>query len=114
MRFLHADLRSDVPGLEGLDFVIMNPPFHEGGKEDRGLGLAFISVAAALLRPGGVCRMVANIALPYESRLKVMSATSARMLAQNGGYKAYEAIRMKPPTQRLDRLLANLGYGSRR
>ncbi len=91
-RFLHADLRSDVSGLGGLDFVIMNPPFHEGGKEDRGLGLAFISAAAALLRPGGACRMVANIALPYEGRLKAAFA-SARMLAQNGGYKAYEAIR---------------------
>jgi 16S rRNA (guanine1207-N2)-methyltransferase len=91
-RFLHADLRGPAPGLEGLDFVAMNPPFHEGGQEDRGLGLAFISAAAALLRPGGVCRMVANIALPYEGRLKAAFA-GVRMLAQSGGYKVYEAIR---------------------
>jgi len=91
-RFLHADLRGPVPGLEGLDFAVMNPPFHDGGKEDRGLGLAFISAAAGLLRPGGVCRMVANIALPYEGRLKTAFA-SARMLAQSGGYKVYEAIK---------------------
>jgi 16S rRNA (guanine1207-N2)-methyltransferase len=91
-RFLHADLRGEVPGLDGLDFVIMNPPFHDGGQEDRGLGLAFISAAAALLRRGGVCRMVANIALPYEGRLKAAFA-SARMLGQSGGYKVYEAIR---------------------
>lgn len=91
-RFQHADLRGPVPGLEGLDFAIMNPPFHEGGKEDRGLGLAFISAAAAVVRRGGVCRLVANIALPYEGRLKATFA-SARMLAQNGGYKVYEAIR---------------------
>jgi 16S rRNA (guanine1207-N2)-methyltransferase len=93
--FLHADLRApDLGrlGLEGLDFVIMNPPFHEGGHEDRGLGLAFISAAAALLRPGGICRMVANVALPYEARLKA-DFSSARMLAQRGGYKVYEAIR---------------------
>jgi 16S rRNA (guanine1207-N2)-methyltransferase len=91
-RLLHADVRAPIGGLDGLDFVIMNPPFHDGGQEDRGLGLAFISAAAALLRPGGVCRMVANIALPYEGRLKAVFA-SARMLAQSGGYKVYEAIR---------------------
>ena len=91
-RFIHGDLRGGAPTLEGLDFAIMNPPFHDGGKEDRGLGLAFISAAAALLRPGGVCRMVANIALPYEGRLKAAFA-SARMLGQSGGYKVYEAIR---------------------
>ena len=91
-RLLHADLRGAVPGLAELDFVVMNPPFHDGGREDRGLGLAFIGAAAAMLRPGGICRMVANVALPYEARLKAMFA-SARLLAQNGGYKVYEAIR---------------------
>lgn len=91
-RFLHADVRGPTPSLEGLDFVIMNPPFHDTGKEDRGLGLAFISAAAAVLRRGGVCRMVANIALPYEGRLNAAFA-SARMLVQRGGYKVYEAIR---------------------
>jgi 16S rRNA (guanine1207-N2)-methyltransferase len=91
-RFLHADLRAPVADLEGLDFVVMNPPFHAGGQEDRGLGLGFISAAAAVLRPGGVCRMVANIALPYEGRLRTLFS-DVRMLAQGGGYKVYEAIR---------------------
>ena len=78
--------------LANLDFVIMNPPFHHDGREDRGLGLAFISAAAALLRKGGVCRMVANVSLPYEGRLTAEFA-SARLLAQSGGYKAYEAVK---------------------
>jgi 16S rRNA (guanine1207-N2)-methyltransferase len=96
-RFLHADVRGAPsglhdPALKGLDFAIMNPPFHNGGQEDRGLGLAFISAAAGLLRPGGICRMVANIALPYEGRLKAAFA-GARLLAQAGGYKVYEAVK---------------------
>jgi 16S rRNA (guanine1207-N2)-methyltransferase len=96
-RLLHADLRDPVSvggGLEpeSLDFVIMNPPFHDAGKEDRGLGLAFISTAAALLRRGGVCRMVANIALPYEAPLNRAFA-DVRVLAQSGGYKVREAIK---------------------
>jgi 16S rRNA (guanine1207-N2)-methyltransferase len=91
-RFSHADLRGPVAGLDSLDFVIMNPPFHDAGHEDRGLGLTFISAAAASLRRGGICRMVANVALPYEGRLNEVFS-SARMLAQSGGYKVYEAVR---------------------
>jgi 16S rRNA (guanine1207-N2)-methyltransferase len=91
-RFLHHDLRLGHPSLAKLDFVIMNPPFHDGGQEDRTLGLAFISAAANMLRPGGVCRLVANIALPYEGRLKA-EFTSVVGLAQGGGYKVYEAVK---------------------
>lgn len=90
--FLHHDVRLGEPGLANLDFVIMNPPFHDGGKEDRGLGLAFISAAANMLRSGGVCRLVANIALPYEGRLYA-AFSRVRILEQAGGYKVYEAIR---------------------
>ena len=96
-RFLHRDIREagqgvGDPALADLDFVIMNPPFHLAGEEDRGLGLAFISAAAAMLRKGGVCRLVANTALPYEGRLGI-EFTQAKVLSQSGGYKVYEAIR---------------------
>jgi 16S rRNA (guanine1207-N2)-methyltransferase len=91
-RFLHLDARQPAPALADLDFVIMNPPFHVGGREDRGLGLAFISAAAAMLRPGGVCRLVANVMLPYEARLAAVFAR-VRPLAQAGGFKVWEAIR---------------------
>ena len=90
--FLHHDLRLGDPALAALDFVIMNPPFHDGGQEDRTLGLAFISAAANMLRKGGVCRLVANIALPYEGRLKAEFA-GVESLAQGGGYKVYEAVK---------------------
>ena len=90
--FLQADLREGTHGLEALDFVIMNPPFHDGGAEDRSLGRDFIRRAAAMLRRGGVCRLVANVALPYETVLKEVFAT-ALLVDQTHGYKIYEARR---------------------
>jgi 16S rRNA (guanine1207-N2)-methyltransferase len=83
----------DVPAdLKDLDFVIMNPPFHDGGREDRGLGLSFIDATAAVLRKGGRCRMVANIALAYEARLGERFKT-VRMLAQSHGYRVWDAVK---------------------
>ncbi|MEJ0064415.1 MAG: methyltransferase [Caulobacteraceae bacterium] len=80
------------PSLTGLDFVVMNPPFHDGGEEDRGLGQAFIRRAAAMLRRGGVLRLVANIGLPYEATL-AEAFDQARRLEQGGGYKVLEGRR---------------------
>ncbi|HEY2179080.1 MAG TPA: methyltransferase [Caulobacteraceae bacterium] len=91
-RFLQADLRRPAKGLAELDFVIMNPPFHDGGAEDRALGKTLVGAAAAVLRRGGVCRLVANVALPYESALAA-SFAEVRQLAREGGYKVLEARR---------------------
>ncbi len=88
-RFLRHDLRRPPAGLTDLDFVIMNPPFHAGGAEDRGLSAAFVSAAARVLRKGGVCRLVANVALPYEALMGPMFA-SVTLLARAGGYKILE------------------------
>jgi 16S rRNA (guanine1207-N2)-methyltransferase len=92
VRVMQHDLRGPPPGLEGLDFVIMNPPFHDGGSEDRRLGQAFIARAAALLRRGGVCRLVANIGMPYEAPLAEHFA-AVKPLGVKGGYKLFEARR---------------------
>ncbi|HZZ37379.1 MAG TPA: class I SAM-dependent methyltransferase [Caulobacteraceae bacterium] len=89
-RFLHADVRASLADLKNLDFVVMNPPFHEGGAEDRALGQVFIRAAAAMLRKGGTCRMVANIALPYEGVLGQAFA-AVTPLGQAHGYKLFEA-----------------------
>ena len=76
--------------LEGLDFVVMNPPFHDGGAEDRSLGQGFIRRAHAMLRKGGAAWLVANRHLPYEVVLgEAFGAVSLR--AENGGFKVYEA-----------------------
>ena len=89
-RFAQKDIRVPDLGLSGLDFVIMNPPFHGGGREDRGLGPAFIAAAADMLRKGGVCRLVDNVALPYEAAL-ARQFSSVTLLRREGGYKVLEA-----------------------
>ena len=89
--FAWADIQAaDTPGP--LDFVVMNPPFHDGGAEDRALGQAFIRRAAQMLRKGGRCWLVANRHLPYEAVLAdVFSAVNPR--GDSGGFKVFEAVR---------------------
>jgi len=89
---LQHDLRAPAEALANLDFVVTNPPFHVGGREDRGLGQAFVRRAAQALRRGGTLRLVANIALPYEAAL-AESFSEVRPLMQKNGYKVIEARR---------------------
>jgi 16S rRNA (guanine1207-N2)-methyltransferase len=91
--FSWRDLRIGEPAETGaLDFVVMNPPFHDGGAEDRALGAAFLHRAAEMLKPEGVCALVANRHLPYEATLRAAFA-HARQVEQAEGYKIYEARR---------------------
>lgn len=87
-----ADVRQWDDSLVGLDFVVMNPPFHDGGTEDRDLGVAFVRTAARMLRRGGVCWLVANRHLPYEAVLAA-AFDSATVREDAGGYKVIEARR---------------------
>ncbi len=75
-----------------LDFVVMNPPFHDGGAEDRRLGQAFIRQAAAMLKKGGVLWLVANRHLPYEADITAAFKRS-QPVADKGGYKIIEAVK---------------------
>jgi 16S rRNA (guanine1207-N2)-methyltransferase len=84
-----ADART-APALEGLDFVVTNPPFHDGGTEDRALGLAFLRRAYQVLRKGGVLWVVANRPLPYEATLAELFGRPTPK-ADRGGFKVYEA-----------------------
>lgn len=85
-----ADARGGAELATGLDFVVTNPPFHEAGAEDKGLGQAFITSAAAMLRKSGVLWIVANRHLPYEAVLNE-SFKNVRPVADAGGFKVYEA-----------------------
>lgn len=84
-----ADLRGGA-SLDGLDFVVTNPPFHDGGAEDQSLGRSFIRRAAEALRPGGALWLVANRHLPYEGVLKPLFR-HVTPLIEASGYKVYEA-----------------------
>jgi len=86
-----ADVRRE-PALENLDFVVMNPPFHDGGAEDKALGQAFIRRAHQVLSKGGSLWIVANRHLPYEGVLTPLFAT-VELKAEAGGFKVYEARR---------------------
>lgn len=88
-RHLWADVRT-LDSLTDLDFVVANPPFHDGGAEDRALGQAFIDRAAKSLRTGGTLWMVANRHLPYEAGLK-SAFKAARAVVEGDGYKIIEA-----------------------
>ena len=88
-RFAWADVREGA-GEAGLDFVVMNPPFHEAGSETRGLGQAFIRRAAEALRTGGQLWLTANRHLPYEGVLKDLFK-SVRPVAEAHGFKVFEA-----------------------
>ncbi len=87
-----ADVRTGLDDLTALDFVVMNPPFHDAGEQDHGLGQAFIRRAASSLRRGGVCWLVANRHLPYEATLAPLFSRVTQVRDQ-GGYKVFEARR---------------------
>ncbi|WP_155818747.1 class I SAM-dependent methyltransferase, partial [Brevundimonas diminuta] len=86
---------ADVRTLEGagdLNFIVSNPPFHDGGDEDRRLGQAFIRKAAEMLKKGGTAWIVANRHLPYEAELDA-AFKRVRMVVDQGGYKVFEAVK---------------------
>jgi 16S rRNA (guanine1207-N2)-methyltransferase len=84
-----ADART-MEAAADRDFVVMNPPFHLSGGEDRRLGISFIQAAARNLRKGGVCWLVANRHLPYEDTLKTLFSR-VEVKAEAHGYKVFEA-----------------------
>jgi len=91
VEFIWADART-LPDTGDLDFVVMNPPFHDGGAEDRRLGQAFVRKGAAILKKGATLWLVANRHLPYEADLKA-AFRRVTPLGDGGGYKLFEAMK---------------------
>lgn len=90
LSFRWEDLTKPVPQLEKLDFIVMNPPFHEGRKSEPDIGLAFIETAALSLKQGGELWMVANAALPYERALEHRFGRCEK-LYEGQGFKVFVA-----------------------
>lgn len=81
-----------VPDIKDLDFIVMNPPFHEGVKARTDLGAGFIRNAAAVLKKKGCLYMVANNHLPYEEVLK-NHFSAVTEITQAYGFKVLKAIK---------------------
>lgn len=90
--YLWHDLTKVPAGCSDLDFIIMNPPFHEGSVTQNQLGVSFIRTAAACLKKNAHLYMVANTHLPYEAVLSE-SFRHVYPLAQQQGFKIFRAIK---------------------
>ena len=88
IKFLWQDLTQDFSAPKDLDFIIMNPPFHEGKKTDSDIGKSFIQSAFQALKLNGKLYFVANINLPYEQVLRGMF-TRYETLYTGQGFKVF-------------------------
>ncbi|GIU67432.1 class I SAM-dependent methyltransferase [Candidatus Phycosocius spiralis] len=86
-----VDLCQEGAGVNHLDSIVMNPPFHFSGKEDISIGIRMIERAADALRPGGCLWLTANRHLPYEAVLRA-HFKSVTLCREALGYKVYQAI----------------------
>jgi len=86
------DLTVAQNDLSDLDFIIMNPPFHDGKTSDSDIGVSFIRSAQTALRRGGRLYMVANKQLPYEKILNDLFSNVTK-LKEERGFKVYEAVK---------------------
>ncbi len=78
--------------LQTYDFIVSNPPFHQGRADEPALGQAFIAAAAAALRPGGRLLLVANRHLPYEASL-ARDFGAVQVLREQDGFKVIQATK---------------------
>lgn len=87
-----ADATQLHPQLNGLDWVVTNPPFHTQQDESQALGQAICSAALSMLKPRGKLWLVANRHLPYESYLQ-SKARSMTCVSAAHGFKIIHCIK---------------------
>lgn len=83
---------SSEPLPDGLDWVVTNPPFHQGIKTDVSLGQTILVRAIQSLRKGGCLYAVANRHLPYEPVLN-RSAGKVECIAKSDAFKVLRVFR---------------------
>lgn len=84
VQFHWRDIGEPLP--EGMDFVVLNPPFHEGLHDDHALGRRFVEKACHSLRRRGRLFLVANVFLPYEEVL-ARGLAEWQVIRRERGYK---------------------------
>lgn len=82
------DVCAGLPEVAPYDWIVTNPPFHEGAKADPAIGRAFITAAWKAIRRRGKFLLVANQHLPYEAELR-RRFRSVELVHAGGGFKVY-------------------------
>lgn len=82
------DVCAGLADVAPYDWIICNPPFHDGGKADPAIGQAFITAAWKAIRRRGKFLLVANQHLPYEAELR-RRFRDVELVTQVQGFKVY-------------------------
>jgi 16S rRNA (guanine1207-N2)-methyltransferase len=77
---------------EKFNWIVSNPPFHDGLKTSLAAADDMIRMAPSYLKPGGKFRIVANAFLPYPALLD-SAFGSHEVIAQTGKFKIYQATK---------------------
>jgi 16S rRNA (guanine1207-N2)-methyltransferase len=92
-----TNVAAGVPEVAPYDWIVSNPPFHDGARADPGIGQAFIAAAWKAIRRRGKFLLVANKHLPYEAELR-RHFRDVELLQTAEGFKVYLS------SNRVDRL----------
>ena len=85
-----SDGLSDVEG--SFDFIVSNPPFHQGVKTHYAVTEQFLAESSQRLNKGGELRIVANSFLRYEPVI-VKAFGHCKTLVSRNGFSVYQAIK---------------------